>query len=383
MEERSEPAKKSARKQRMLKKTKKDTIISKLKGLDPQEIASASLTATRKQLPMLNDGLQELCSAVNSCELCFFIEHLRDTFVALYKECSTVKERYLHFQIKWQQYCSYFLVANNSTLSDLGLLPQDSAADQVVTTRSLLHQLWLKHKVKSTDAKTFLILLCSSVFNELLTKCHSLIQPENEVGGVDSGMEGEDVYYRFGGAAIASLLHGRYEKIKNCTELQKDQVSKEITLLQKLSVHEKDKKVYLPEYLQYRDEGYMYFPCQELLPFLKALDLRVKEITNDSNFTKEGCSLLSGILEKVEDDDGTLRKLFMEAAQVKLPELQDISQVNLVFSELVRKLTHTRVEEYLNSFKNKAIAKKGSASLSGQNLRDSLLSHHVTLKTKQ
>ena len=172
-------------------------------------------------------------------------------------------------------------------------------------------------------------------------------------------------------------------RFKNCTELQKDQVSKEITLLQKLSVHEKDKKVYLPEYLQYRDEGYMYFPCQELLPFLKALDLRVKEITNDSNFTKQGCSLLSGILEKVEDDDGTLRKLFMEAAQVKLPELQDISQVNLVFSELVRKLTHTRVEEYLNSFKNKAIAKKGSASLSGQNLRDSLLSHHVTLKTKQ
>lgn len=128
-------------------------------------------------------------------------------------------------------------------LSDLGLLPQDAAADQVVTTRSLLHQLWLKHKVKTTDAKTFLILLCSSVFNELLNKCHSLIQPENEVGGVDKGMEGEDVYYRFGGAAIVSLLHGQYEKVKNCTELQKDQVSKEITLLQNLSVHEKDKKV--------------------------------------------------------------------------------------------------------------------------------------------
>ena len=76
----------------------------------------------------------------------------------------------------------------------------------------------------------------------------------------------------------------------------------------------------------------MYFPCQELLPFLKALDLRVKEITNDSNFTKQACSLLSGILEKVENDDGTLRKLFMKEAQVKLPELQDISQVNLVLA---------------------------------------------------
>ena len=125
VEEHSELAKKSACKQRMLTKTERDTIILKLKGLDPQEIASASLAATRKQLPMLNTGLQELCSAVNSCELCFFIEHLQDTFMALYKECSTVKERYLHFQIKRLQHCSYYLVTNNSTLSDLGLLPQD------------------------------------------------------------------------------------------------------------------------------------------------------------------------------------------------------------------------------------------------------------------
>ena len=220
------------------------------------------------------------------------------------------------------------------------------------------------------------------MFNELLTKCHSVIQPEDEGGSFDSGVEGDDVYYRFGGAAIASLLHGRHDKIKICSDQQKDNISKEITLLQKLSVHEKDKKGYLPEYLKYRDEGHMYFPCQELLPFLKALDSRVKETTNHSNFTKQGCSLLSGILEKVENDDGTLKKLFMEAAQVKLPELQDSSQVYPVFSKFVRKLTHIRVEEYLNSFKNKAIAEKGSASLSGQNLRDSLLSHHVTLKTK-
>ena len=378
-----QPAKKPARKQRMLKKAEKDKLISKLKVLDPQEIAIATLADTSKEMPMLNAQLQEFCSAVNSHELCFFVEHLRDTFVALYKECSTIKERYLHFQIKWQQYCSYFLVTNNSELSNLGLLPQDPAAEKVVKTRALLHQLWLKHKLNKSDGKTFLILLCSSVFNEFLIQCHSVIQPENEVCDLDSEIESDDVYYRFGGAAIASLLHGRYENIKTCTLQQKDQVSKEITLLQKLSIHDKDKKGYLPEYLKYRDEGHMYFPCQELLPFLKTLDSRVKEITNYNNFTKEGCSLLSGSLEKVENDDGTLKKLFMEAVQVKLPELQDTSLVYPVFRELVRKLTHTRVQEYLDSFKHKAIAEKGSASLSGQNLRDSLLSHHVALKTKQ
>ena len=94
--------------------------------------------------------------------------------------------------------------------------------------------------------------------------------------------------------------------------------------------------------------------------------------------------MLSRILEKVENDDGTLKKLYMEAAQVKLPELQGTSLLYPVFRELLsQKLTHTRVQEYLDSFKHKAIAEKGSASLSGKNLRDSLLSHHITLKTKQ
>ena len=114
------------------------------------------------------------------------------------------------------------------------------------------------------------------MFNELLTQCHSVILPKNKVCDVDSGIESDDVFYQFGSASIASLLHGRCEKIKTCTLQQKDQVSKEITLLQKLSIHDKDKKGYLPEYLKYRDEGHMYFPCQELLPFLKALDSRVK-----------------------------------------------------------------------------------------------------------
>ena len=46
--------------------------------------------------------------------------------------------------------------------------------------------------------------------------------------------------------------------------------------------------------------------------------------------------MLSRILEKVENDDGTLKKLCMEAAQVKLPELQGTSLVYPVFGELVR-----------------------------------------------
>ena len=92
-----------------------------------------------------------------------------------------------------------------------------------------------------------------------------MIEPESEVSDTVTDVESHDVYFWFGGAAIASMLHDRYDKIK--TSQQKDQISKEITLLQKVSVHKKGKKEHISDSLKYRDKGYMYFPCLELLPF--------------------------------------------------------------------------------------------------------------------
>jgi len=45
-------------------------------------------------------------------------------------------------------------------------------------------------------------------------------------------------------------------------------------------------------------------------------------------------------------------------------------------------MCHIQVQEYLDSFKQREIASKGSGTLVGQNLRDALLSHHMNLKTK-
>jgi len=134
--------------------------------------------------------------------------------------------------------------------------------------------------------------------------------------------------------------------------------------------------------LKYRDEGYMYFPCLELLPFLKAVDSQVKEIVNQDNFTKEGSAVL-GTISKTLSGNETLKSLFLQTAQQKFPEFDDGSFIDSVYNELVRKLAHTRIQEYLDSFKHKCKAEKGSASICGQNLRDSLLSHHVNLKSKQ
>ena len=91
------------------------------------------------------------------------------------------------------------------------------------------------------------------------------------------------------------MLQVRYKKMKGSTCTNQDQVSKEISILQKLSIHDKKEKAHIPEYLQYRDEGYMYFPCTELLPFLKAVDIKTKEHTNNESFKELGADLLTTV----------------------------------------------------------------------------------------
>ena len=52
-----------------------------------------------------------------------------------------------------------------------------------------------------------------------------------------------------------------------------------------------------------------------------------------------------------------------------------------MFQELPRKICHTRAQEYLGSFKQSVAASKGSGTLAGQNLRDSLSTMFI-LKAK-
>ena len=53
-----------------------------------------------------------------------------------------------------------------------------------------------------------------------------------------------------------------------------------------------------------------------------------------------------------------------------------------VFDEMVRKLSNTRIQEFLSSQKQKLASSKGHASTTGQNLRDALLTQHTNLQSR-
>ena len=88
------------------------------------------------------------------------------------------------------------------------------------------------------------------------------------------------------------------------------------------------------------------------------MDSQVKKIVNQDNFTKEGSAVL-GTISKTLRGNETLKSLFLQTAQQKLPEFDGASFIDSVYNKLVRKLAHTRILEYLDSFKHKCKAEKG------------------------
>ena len=97
--------------------------------------------------------------------------------------------------------------------------------------------------------------------------------------------ESEDVYYRFGGAALKEMLHNRYQRMHSCPPDKRSQVYVEISILKSMQCSDKST---IPASLKYRDRGHMYFPSQNVLPFIKAVDELVRQIANKDGMKKHG-----------------------------------------------------------------------------------------------
>ena len=105
----------------------------------------------------------------------FLADGLKKEFMRLYEGCATAADKYLKFQLKWHQHCSYYLVDCNHELSLIRLHPDYPIAVDVVEVQSQWHCVAMKYSLTRDDANNFLILFSSCVYDELLRTCHSAI----------------------------------------------------------------------------------------------------------------------------------------------------------------------------------------------------------------
>ena len=368
------PSKKRARK--LVTKTERDRLVRFINGIHIHELAPYCLDKTNSILATHRDlSVREFGLSLEPTDIQFIVIFLRKIFSETYQASGKGKEKFMTFQYKWHQKCSILLVKTVTDLSRMDIDPQDEG----ILIRQQWVSLYVAKSITCDVAKTFMIVLTSEVYNEILRRCHVMLQPP-ALDAKAVTPDPIDVYYRFGGATLANMLHTRYKAIKTCPVTRKEQLGKEIGILQMLNTKDKSQ---VPKFLQYRDKGYMYFPCNELFPFLQLVDVKVKSCANEENFKMHGKNLVQVTTANIEDD-ADIKEAFHTVLQKRMEGFdQDLNDITGIMREFIRKLCNTQLQEFIDSFKTVLAAQKGSAAISGQNLRDTLLSQHVHLKTKQ
>jgi hypothetical protein len=351
---------------RLLKKEKVH-IASLLKQVDGECITEGVIQTLSGELHLFEfpERGEVLISIIDSSwsdlkKICVCLQNM---FANLYLECDSGREKFATFQVRWHSKSAVFLSAQ--------LPPEDSFLNVPI-------KLWLQltNSVPRDVANPLMISISSAVYKYMLRRVRALsIGEESHNSRITR--ESDDVYLRFGGGNLASMYKSRYSAMKSKrASSKKDLISRELCVLDCIRMTDKSS---LPRSLKDRDEGGMYFPDWEFLPYLKELDTRVRENANEDVFQRYGQDLVT-VTTTLIMHNKELREQFNQCYLGKSKDGDVQSEaVNNVYNEFTRKLCNTRLNEYLDSHRQMMVANKGKATLSGQNLRDSLLSQHINL----
>jgi len=295
------PPQTKKRTRKVLNKKERAELCDYLNSVDPTVLVDAAQGKLDEQL--MSSSLREFTNKLfeNDQLLRSILVHHREKFVNLFKECQRQKgvDSFLRLQLQWHHHCSAFLLSKEYSLTEINL--DESAEASVASIRERWLDFCEDNHVPIDDSKRVIIAISASVYELLLERSgdfqknlHDAIQlPTNSVEASREQHEkltdGDDVYLRFGGGALCAMLHLHYEEIKNCSETRQNILSQEITILQAMKMKDKSK---LPQYLMYRDDGYMYFPDIPFIPFLRSIDELVKSVVN---------------AETIQDDDQIIK----------------------------------------------------------------------------
>ena len=363
----------SKRSKCQLNKKEREHVIQSLEVISGETLLDIVVNdlSTKMHMHHYQEREELMISLVDSSgeELKTICTGLAKSFIELYAKCDKGKEKYGRFQVEWHQSCSKFLLP---IVEQKHVRLSDSPAPE---------QLWLAitSSFSRKVCNPVMIAMASAVYGYMLQQARLLVKDDEECS-TSIRSEPDEVYLRFGGGALASMFTGRYKDMKsNKSSQHKEKVSQELQVLGWIRMVDKSE---LPIALEYRDRGGMYFPDKALLPFIKSLDECVRESTNTVAFQRYGKNLVRVVTDQVQQNQ-LLFKQFKAIINARVEDAQLADDAILsVYSEFSRKLCNTRINEYLDTYRQTMAADKGKATLAGQNLRDTLLSQHVNLKSK-
>ena len=270
-----------------MKKSDREELLQSLNNIEEKFLlceVNNELRATFDDDGLLKDFTNVLCSSDQL--LRDIAVHHQHCFGALYVSSKMEQDAFTHFQFEWYKYCSVFLLSQEYTLKDINYQELQEYPVSVLRVKWYFAK---ENGIPVPHCNQVMITLSSAVYSFLLDHVtrfqRRLVEPESITIGADD----DDVYYRFGGATLCSMLHALYKQIKDCSEDQRDALSQRITILQAINI--KDKSC-IPGYLKYRDRGYMYFPDPVFIPYLREVDTILKQVVNSKGLNEHRADLI-------------------------------------------------------------------------------------------
>ena len=148
--------------------------------------------------------------------------HHREAFVTLYGECKLLKNLCMEFQWHWHAYCSAFLLEEKYKLADINLKESDCGNSSLAAVRSIWLEFSKDHETPVPSSNTIMMTISSRAYFYLQDQV-AMYQRELSMANDKSTEEAvsigdsDNVYYRFGGAAICTMLKHRYKEIRRCS----------------------------------------------------------------------------------------------------------------------------------------------------------------------
>ena len=167
--------------------------------------------------------------------------HHRETFVTLYGKCKLLKNSCMEFQRLWHAHCSAFLLEEKYKLADIDLKECDGDDSSLTAIRSSWLKFCKEHRTPVPASNPIMMTISSRAYFYLLNQVamyqNELPMASDKSTGEPVGNDdGDDAYYRFGGAAICTMLKHRYKEIKSCSSTTRNAMSIEICILQAMKI---------------------------------------------------------------------------------------------------------------------------------------------------
>lgn len=232
----SEPVKKRACK--ALNKKERESLFEYLNNVDISVLSGVVQQKLSEQC--LSKSFESFVDVLYKNERLFqnILLHHRLRFSQLCMECKKGVDSFLRFQLQWHQHCSAFLLSRSYPLTAINL--DESAQHSVAAVRIQWLDFCDNNGVPVPESNVVMMTISSELLLELAESFkNSLTTNSTHFKPPSSASDGDDVYFCFGDAALCNMLHLRYQQIKSCTDMHRDKLSQEITILQAMNMKDK------------------------------------------------------------------------------------------------------------------------------------------------